>query len=464
MSAVATGPTTAIPEVRGLPLVGSLPDLTKDPAAFFVRCYHEHGPVFRLRVPGRTLSVLAGPELARYMGSREGQASLGMGTLYDGLTEELGATRSVIAMDGPEHKRLREVMRRGYSREGLKGRLGELIEITDRRLDAEWRPGTSVPAVSTLQLLVIDQLGTLLTGHAPLDYIDDIRTAVTTMLKVHLAKVRPTVMLKLPGYRRARDQLRQLGDGLLRDHRPPADGEAPRLVDDLVAAHEAHPELLSRRDLLMALTGPYVAGLDTVSNTLGSLLYLVLKHPDVLARVRAEADAVFSDPAFSAGGSDGGPGGLSLDDDVLDRLPSVQGAVQETMRLYPIAVSQPRVARQDFTYAGHLIRAGELVHCAVTVPHFLEEFFPDPMAVDIDRYDDQRREHARPGAYSPFGRGPHTCLGKGIADVQMTLTAARIFHRLELELPSPDYVLRRKAAPTPGPAASFAVRVVARRN
>jgi len=459
MSAVATEPTepteptgstgSTIPQVRGLPVLGSLPELARDPAAFFVRCYREHGPVFRIRLPGRSLVVLAGPELARYMGSREGQASLGMGTLYDGLTEELGATRSVIAMDGPEHKRLREVMRRGYSREGLKGRLDDLVAITDRRLDAEWRPGTTVPVVDTMQLLVIDQLGTLLTGHAPLDYIDDIRTAVSTMLKVHLAKVRPTVMLRLPGYRRARAQLRALGDGLLRDHRAPADGVAPRLIDDLVAAHRSDPELLPRRDMLTALTGPYVAGLDTVSNTLGSLLYLVLKHPDVLARVRAEADAVFAAD--------------HLDDDVLDRLPSVQGAVNETLRLYPIAVSQPRVALRDLEYAGHRIRQGEQVHCAVAVPHFLAEFFPEPMTVDIDRFGDERREHARPGAYSPFGRGPHTCLGKGIADVQMTLTAARIFHRLDLELPSPDYVLRRKAAPAPGPAASFAVRVAGRR-
>jgi len=137
--------------------------------------------------------------------------------------------------------------------------------------------------------------------------------------------------------------------------------------------------------------------------------------------------------------------------------------VQETLRLHPVAVSQIRIAQRDFEYGGHVIPAGETVHCAVTVPHFLEEFFPDPMTFDIDRYTDDRREHARPGAYSPFGRGPHTCLGKGIADVQMTLTAARLFHRLDLALPSPDYVLRRKAAPAPGPAASFAVRVIGRR-
>jgi cytochrome P450 len=290
----------------------------------------------------------------------------------------------------------------------------------------------------------------MLTGQAPVEYIDDIRRAFSTILKVHVAKVRPKAMLRLPGYRRARAKVHELGEGLMRDYRAPSGEQAPTLVDDLMAAHAKDPELLNRADMLMALTGPYIAGLDTVANTLGSLVYAVLKHPQVLERVRAEADAVFARE--------------HLDDDALEQLPSVNGAVQETLRLYPVAVSQIRVAVQDFEYGGHLVRAGETVHCAVSAPHFLAEFYPDPMRFDIDRYSAERREHAKPGAYSPFGRGPHTCLGKGIADVQMTLTAARLFHRFDLALPSPDYVLRRKAAPAPGPVAGFAVTVVGRRQ
>jgi len=61
--------------------------------------------------------------------------------------------------------------------------------------------------------------------------------------------------------------------------------------------------------------------------------------------------------------------------------------------------------------------------------------------------------------YSPYGRGPHTCLGKSLAEVQMALSLARVFHKLDLELESPDYVLKTKTAPTPGPAMNFKVRV-----
>jgi cytochrome P450 len=445
-----------IPVTRGLPVLGSAHELLRDPAAFLVRSYREHGPVFRAKALGRSITVLAGPALPRFMSSREGQASLRSKEIWDGMVSEYDASRILVGLDGPEHKRLREVMRFGYSREALSGRLDELVAITDRSIARDFRPGTRVPVVGALQLMVTDQLGTLLTGAATLDYVADVRTTILNILNVYVTRQRPPVLLRLPRYRKAKARFLELADQVIEQARrrtgEDGPGPSPRmLIDDLMAAHDRDPELLPTQDLPAAVTGPYVAGLDTVANTVGSLLYTVLKHPDVLARIRAEAAELFE--------ADG-----PLPDDAVERLPTVHAALMKTMRLYPIAVVQPRVAARDFEFEGYLIPEGEVVYCAVTVPHFLEEYFPDPMRFDLDRYAKPRQEQAKPGAYNPFGRGPHTCLGKGLADVQMTLTAARLFHRLDLSLPSPDYVLRRKAAPTPGPSMRFEVRVDALRN
>ena len=48
-------------------------------------------------------------ELARPMGSREGQACLRSKEVWKGLVDEYGATRTLTGIDGPEHRRLREV-------------------------------------------------------------------------------------------------------------------------------------------------------------------------------------------------------------------------------------------------------------------------------------------------------------------------------------------------------------------
>jgi cytochrome P450 len=89
----------------------------------------------------------------------------------------------------------------------------------------------------------------------------------------------------------------------------------------------------------------------------------------------------------------------------------------------------------------------------------MHEYYIDPDTLDIDRYDKPRAEHLQSGAYSPYGRGPHTCLGKSLADVQMAISMARLLHRLDMRLESPDYKLAARTAPTPGPSRRFKVRV-----
>lgn len=259
-----------------------------------------------------------------------------------------------------------------------------------------------------------------------------------------------------PSYRKAKRRVFELGQRMIADWkaRGPLPEADPRrtLVDDIMDAHRRDPErLMPARDLVLVITGPYVAGLDTVANTLGACVYTILKHPEVLRAVQAEVDAVFAKGAIDEA-------------EDLRRMPVLNGAIMETMRLYPIAVAQMRTANRDFVFEGHQVHDGEMLYMATAVPHFMHEFYPDPEKFDPGRYGKERAEHMKPGAYSPYGRGPHTCLGKSLAEVQLLLSMARLFHRLDLALPSPDYVLKTKTAPTPGPANDFAVRVVGYRH
>ena len=66
--------------------------------------------------------------------------------LWQGMVDEYGGERTLIGEDGESHRRLRELLRRGYSREAVKGRCADLVESTDRSIDRDWRPGASVPS------------------------------------------------------------------------------------------------------------------------------------------------------------------------------------------------------------------------------------------------------------------------------------------------------------------------------
>jgi cytochrome P450 len=121
-----------------------------------------------------------------------------------------------------------------------------------------------------------------------------------------------------------------------------------------------------------------------------------------------------------------------------------------------------RTATQDFVFHGYRVYEGEPLYMATAVSHVLPAFYPDPYTFDIGRYQRPRAEHRQPGAYAPFGLGPHTCLGAGMAEVLMMLGMGRLFHQLELALSPPDYELKLSVTPTP--EESFAVKVVGRRG
>ncbi|NGY04848.1 cytochrome P450 [Solimonas terrae] len=458
--AVAPDITTAPrpPMVRGLPLIGSTIEMAASPAKFFARCYRDYGSAFRVRVFGNDLTVIAGAEAATFMGTREGKESLRSKEAWEPLVKEFGASKMLTAVDGELHKQMRAVMKRGFSKESIKGRYQEVLDITRTALLRDWQPGRKVPVVQAMQYLVVEQLGMVLTGQTPREYVQDIRTTILYILNVLVTRQRPKFLMKMPKYRRAKARMFELGHQMIRQYeqRIASGGATPEeyktLIDDVMEAHQRDPDLVPKGDLVMLMTGPYVAGLDTVANTTSAIVYTVLKHPDVLKRIHAEVDALYAK-------------GRPVDEEqFMKDLPVLNGAIMETMRLYPIAVAQIRTANKDFVFGGHLIREGEMIYLGTAVPHFQNEFYPDAGSFDVDRYAKPRAEHMQIGAYSPYGRGHHTCLGKSLAEVLLAMTMAEVFHNFDLALESPDYELKTKTAPTPGPAMSFKVKVLGRRT
>ncbi len=441
------------PLVHGLPIIGSTFQMASDPGRFFKKCYDEYGPAFRVRVFGNEINVIAGADAANFVNGPEGRECLRSKEVFHPLAEEFGASKVMTGVDGKVHMELRNVMRRGFSKDSLKGIYQEMVDITRDSLLRDWRVGRKVPVVEAMQYLVIDQLGMSLTGYAPREYVKDIRTTILYILNVLVTHQRPKIMLQMPEYKRAKARMSELAHQMVADFKAkprPGPGERRTLIDDIMDAHEKNPELIPEGDLPMLMSGPYVAGLDTVANTTSAIVYTILKHPAVLKRVQAEVDEVMSKPIDEA--------------TFMDSMPALRGAIMETMRLYPIAVAQLRVANKDFEFAGYLYREGQFIYIATAVPHLEERFYPDSDSFDIDRYNEDRKEQLQSGAYSPWGRGPHTCAGRTQAEVILMMTMAELFYLFDLEMVPRDYNLKIKTAPTPGPEMKFKVLVKGRRD
>jgi cytochrome P450 len=428
-----------------LPILGHVLQFRNTINGFLAQQYRQLGPLFEVSLLRKKWLVLAGPEANSFL-MREGRDYLHTDhAAWQEFAHQFGGTRALVGLDGPEHIRLRRTMREGYSRGQLLEDPRQTVAIVDDEM-RKWPENRPVPVFPSVQRMVVNQLGSKMSGASPKEHIDDILTFIHALEMVYMARMYPRFMAHTPKVRRARRRVETLFERVLAANEPSLRvGETPNLSDILIEMRRSSPDLVTEQNLFVDLMGPYLAGADTSSSATSLMLYSLLQHPDVLEQVREEADQLFADGPPTADG--------------MKNMPVTRQAIQETLRLYPIVPVMVRTVANSFEFADYWIPAGTSVWVAMQVSHHLPEIYPDPQRFDIDRFLPERREHARPGAYAPFGFGPHSCLGMGAAQIQMALINATILHRSEVALDPPGYRMKMDPIPIPTPNRSFQIRL-----
>jgi cytochrome P450 len=418
-----------------------------------VSLYRTYGPVFRLPQPEQTPRiVLAGPEINLFLARHEDEffTTGEQWEQFDAVISQKPRNGMTEARDGEANRKRRAQSSRHWSRARILDQIPQMVEIT-HAWTQDWQPGSNIAVHASMRRLVAEQLGRLLLGVSPGEYLDDFVTYLnTTIVNTLRVDSKSGDRFDSPAYQRAVERVNEFGRTAYEAHllHPQPNGK-PDMIDDAMREAAQYPEPYRRAILEHVALGPMLAGIDTVANSLSFMIYALLANLQALQRVQAEVDAAWS------------RGTLSWEQ--LKQMLDLQGAMMETLRRYPVAGGhRARVAR-PLTLAGYRLEQGLDVEVAMTVPHFLEELYPNPMQFDLDRFRPPRNEHRKPGAYAPFGLGDHTCLGAGIAEVQMLVTMATLLSTFALQLDPPDYHLVIEEHPTPVPGNHFQVQVKERR-
>ncbi len=416
--------TTNITDVP-LPPLANLQDVQND-ARPSLKYYQMLGPVYRLpREDNKPLVILVGPE-ANMFTSRYGDEFFMSAELWKDFNNAMGgmAGGMTTMRDGEANRKRRASTSHEYARTQVLDQLPHMIEITHQH--AQWQPGQSIEVLPSMQRIVAEQLGQLLVNYSVGDYLEDLVIYLSTSIVSSFGSKKRDILAS-PRFQRARERVFELGRLILEAHRTtPAHERKPDIVDARLTKAAEHPEMYPDERLVYVGLGPLLAGLETVARTNTFLFYAVLKNPAALRRVTDEADRAFAQ----------GP----LSWETLKSMHDVQGAAMETLRMYTDGGFSAVVAK-PFTFAGYRLMPGDEVLVEMTIPHHLPNWFPQPETFDIDRYRDPRNEHRQRGAYAPFGLGEHSCLGAGIAEVQLMVITATLLHTYQFELDPPDYQL-----------------------
>jgi len=135
--------------------------------------------------------------------------------------------------------------------------------------------------------------------------------------------------------------------------------------------------------------GLLIAGFETTIGLIGNGVRALLRHPDQLARLRAE-------PAL---------------------LPS---AVEECLRFEGPIVLTVRILHEDTEFGGKVIPKNATIFAMLASANRDPERFPDPDRFDIGR---------TPNEHLAFGGGEHFCLGAHLARLEAQLAIGGLVNR-----------------------------------
>ena len=418
--------------------------------ALFADLAKEYGPVFEVRPPfAKPMLFVAGPQINRWA-HRHGRMYLRAKDYFAEFEKLYGASGVLPSLDGSDHFRLRKAMSPAFSRSRLESQLDQLYHHL-RKFMATWTAGDSFPATPLCRRMVNAQISPLFLSVDSQDIVDDLTTFKERALNVHIARTLPKFMLNTPGMKRRSKLVDTLLERVQSVHTPAQRSGCPRdLADDWLSLHASDPQLVPESNLRFALSAALVASVY-LGDALSFAIYAMASQPELYARIRAEADALFEN---------GDPDGQEFDPsstDVTSRF------ITECLRMYPIVPLSMRDVMNSCVLEGYEMPVGSRLYIAQTASHYMEDVFPDPFSFEIDRYLPPRDEHRGPG-YAPYGLGTHRCLGSRWMDLQLAVNVLMIAHYFILEVSPSNFKLRLNPFPSLKPSKKLKFRVVEQRR
>ncbi|WP_067845397.1 cytochrome P450 [Nocardia lijiangensis] len=292
-----------------------------------------------------------------------------------------------IAMDPPDHTRLRRKLIGAFTVKRMKQLEEHIIEIAERQLDEMARLTPPVDLVKEFALPVPSLVICELLG---VPYADRANFQVNSAK--FLVKDQ-SLEEKMAAYGAMTTYLAEL---VTRKRAEPGED----ILSDL-----ARDDDLSIEELIGVAFLLLLAGHETTANMLALGTFALLEHPEQLAELHA------------------GP----------DLLPN---AVEELMRYLSVADIFYRYATEDIELGGETIPEGSTVVVSLLAANRDPQRFDNPDTLDV---------HRKARGHLSFGHGVHQCLGQQLARIEMRAGfdgLLRRFPTLELAVPAGEVKLR----------------------
>ena len=189
---------------------------------------------------------------------------------------------------------------------------------------------------------------------------------------------------------------------------------------------------LTKEDLLGSVIEILFGGIDTTSDTMQWVIYMMARNPDKQAILRQEVLSVLGEQNHAS-------------PDTIAQMPYLRAWVRETLRLYPPLMILTRITSKDLILSGYQIPAGTELHLLAYQMSRDETVFEEPNVFRPERWLRGKKvslqnrkflEAKEVFSSLPFGFGTRMCIGRRIAELELHLLLARIVQQFEIRYPA----------------------------
>lgn len=417
------------------------------PLPFLERCQKHFGDTFTIDVKhAGTWVILADPEDVKKVFTAD-HAVLGVG-LANSILGPLLGPRSVMLLEEPEHVKRRKLILPPFHGERMQGYRETMAAITRREI-ATWPVGEPFELWPHMQEITLESIMRVVFGPVDTDRLQRLRHRLRRLTNWMndprrlnlLAAAGPT---RFAGNRDYRGMMGPVEDAVLEEVRrrqiDPGCNNGADIAAMLGEARYEDGSPMTEQDLRDELVTLLTDG--PTSSLLSWAFERIVRHPDVYARLQAEADRAEADVrpeetngTHTEGASPDGPGGTDG--------PYLDAVLKEVMRLCPAAPIVVRRLLEPMELGGHTIPAGSTVAPCVHLVHRRTDIYPEPL-----RFRPERFLERPAGTYTwiPFGGGVRRCLAAPYAQLLMKQVITTVVREVDLRAVEPRSERPRKSA------------------
>jgi cytochrome P450 len=436
MSEAARSVRMLPPGPRGLPILGVLPAVRRNPTAVFMDAARRFGDVAYLKIGPRRGYLITNPGDVRHV-LQDNARNYHKSPLYDKLRMLLG--NGLLTSEDEFWLRQRRIAQPAFHRQRIAALAGVMADAAGETA-AEWHTiasgGRSVDVAEEMMRLTRTVVLRTLLGADLGPFagrVDEAWTLVNQHIGESFWSLGFTDRLPTSKYRRfraARAVLHGAVDHVISQRRRTPSDNADLLSMLLSARDEETGETMTDEQLRVEVLTFLLAGQETTSLALTWTWYLLSQHAGAQRRLEQELDTVLNGrrPEYAD----------------LVHLPYTRMVIDEAMRLYPPAWGFSRQALADDDLGGFHLPRGWLAFVIPYVLHRLPAYWQDPEGFDPERFLPERSADRPKFVYLPFGAGPRQCIGNQFALIEAHLILATLAQGYRLHL-----VPRHRVEPWP---------------